>query len=112
MTSSDSRKQMLKRYVLTGAPGAGKTTLAHALRQRDYRVVDEAATDVITTQQAHGVDQPWQQLDFLEAITRLQHHRQTALVPATVAVQIYDRSPLCTLALARGQGDQRAALRP
>jgi hypothetical protein len=37
-----------------------QTTLAHALRQRGYRVVDEAATDVITTHQAHGVDQPWQ----------------------------------------------------
>lgn len=92
---------MLKRYVLTGAPGADKTTLAHALRQRSYRVVDEAATDVITAHQAWGVEQPWQRLDFLEAITRLQRERLTALVPDTVAVQIYDRSSLCTLALDR-----------
>jgi len=101
MTSSDRRKQMLKRYVLTGAPGTGKTTLAHALRQRGHSVVDEAATDVITTQRAQGVDQPWQRPDFLEAITRLQRQRQNAPVSSTVAVQIYDRSPLCTLALAR-----------
>jgi predicted ATPase len=101
MTSSDRRKQMLKRYVLTGAPGTGKTALAHALRQRGYSVVDEAATDVITSQQAQGVDQPWQRPDFPEAITRLQRQRQNAPVSSTVAMQIYDRSPLCTLALAR-----------
>ena len=92
---------MLKRYVLTGAPGGGKTVLAHALRQRGYCVVDEAATDVITAQQARGMEQPWQRPDFLEAITRLQRQRQTSPVSSTVAVQIYDRSPLCTLALAR-----------
>jgi predicted ATPase len=38
---------------------------------------------------------------LLEAITRLQRQRQTSPVSSTVAVQIYDRSPLCTLALAR-----------
>lgn len=92
---------MPKRYILTGAPGGGKTALAHALRQRGYCVVEEAATDVITTQQAQGVEQPWQRPDFLEAITRVQRHRQTAPVPIAVAVQIYDRSPLCTLALAQ-----------
>ncbi|MBV9650929.1 MAG: AAA family ATPase [Pseudonocardiales bacterium] len=92
---------MPKRYILTGAPGGGKTALAHALRQRGYCVVEEAATDVITLHQAHGVEQPWQRPDFLEAITRVQRHRQTTPVPTTVAVQIYDRSPLCTLALAR-----------
>jgi predicted ATPase len=91
---------MLKRYVLTGAPGGGKTALAHALRQRAYCVV-EAATDVITIQQAQGVEEPWQRTDFLEAITRLQRQRQIAPVRATVDTQIYDRSPLCTLALAR-----------
>jgi predicted ATPase len=92
---------MLKRYILTGAPGGGKTALAHALRQRGYYVVEEAATDVITIQQAQGVEEPWQRTDFLESITRLQRHRQIAPVRVTVDTQIYDRSPLCTLALAR-----------
>jgi predicted ATPase len=64
-------------------------------------VVEEAATDVITAQQAQDVEEPWQRPDFLEAITRLQRQRQTEPVSATVAAQIYDRSPLCTLALAR-----------
>ena len=92
---------MLKRYILTGTPGGGKTALAHTLRQRGYCVVEEAATDVITAQQAQGVEQPWQRPGFLEAITRLQRQWQTASMSVKIATQIYDRSPLCTLALAR-----------
>ena len=48
----------IRRYVLTGAPGAGKTTLADALRLRGHRVVPEAATDVVARFQAAGIDDP------------------------------------------------------
>jgi predicted ATPase len=48
---------MPRRYVLTGAPGSGKTALLAALSQRGHVVVEEAATDVITRQQARGCDQ-------------------------------------------------------
>jgi replication-associated recombination protein RarA len=43
----EERSEMLRRFVLTGAPGAGKTALAVALRDRGYVIVAEAATDVI-----------------------------------------------------------------
>jgi predicted ATPase len=75
--------------VLTGAPGAGKTTIADALRGRGHAVVREAATDVI----ARG-----HRGSFVDAILALQLERERA---ATAPVQILDRSPLCTLALAR-----------
>jgi len=42
--------------------------------------------------------------DFIDLIVGLQQQRQMAPVPATVAVQFYDRSPLCTLALAHYLG--------
>ncbi len=92
---------MLRRVVLTGAPGSGKTALLHALRQRGHVVVEEAATDVIAAQQARGIDEPWQGDDFADLIVTLQRERQTAPVPSSVLVQVFDRSPLCTLALAR-----------
>jgi predicted ATPase len=92
----------MKRYVLTGAPGAGKTSVLDALRNRGFPVVAEAATDVISQQQARGVAEPWQQDDFVDRIVALQRDR---LGPATVTApgipEVHDRSVLCTLALAR-----------
>jgi predicted ATPase len=102
----------MKRYVLTGAPGAGKTSVLGALRERGFPVVAEAATDVISRQQARGVAEPWQQDDFIDLIVALQRDR---LGPApsggapraagvqTAGTELHDRSVLCTLALARYQ---------
>lgn len=92
---------MPSRYVLTGAPGSGKTVLLRALAAHGQTVVEEAATEVITELQTDGVDEPWTRSDFCDRIVALQRRRQTAPVPPGVVVQVFDRSPLCTLALAR-----------
>ena len=91
----------IRRYVLTGAPGAGKTTLADALRLRGHCVVPEAATDVVARFQAAGIDDPEHAGQFIAEILRVQRDR-AAGVPD--AVQIHDRSPVCTVALARWLG--------
>ena len=101
---------MPSRYVLTGAPGSGKTVLLRALAAHGQTVVEEAATDVIIELQADGVDEPWTRSDFCDRIVAVQRRRQTAPVPPGVAVQFFDRSPLCTLALARYLG--RPVTRP
>jgi predicted ATPase len=90
------------RYVLTGAPGAGKTTILEHLRGRGFPVVEEAATDVIARWQAAGIAEAWRRHDFCDAIVALQRERQVQLEPG--GVQLFDRSPLCTLALARWLG--------
>ncbi|MCI4066601.1 AAA family ATPase [Micromonospora sp. R77] len=92
----------VQRYVLTGAPGAGKTTILAQLRRRGRQVVAEAATDVIADRQAAGCDEPWRRDDFLDLVVAEQARRQRAQPPGSP--QVYDRSPLCTLALARHQG--------
>jgi predicted ATPase len=94
----------MRRYIITGAPGAGKTTVLAALRERGYAVVDEAATDVNIRLQAVGRDEAWRDPGFIDAITLLQRERQERPVPAQTAVQVFDRSPICTLALARYLG--------
>jgi predicted ATPase len=96
----------MRRYILTGAPGAGKTTILAGLRERGYPVVDEAATDVIARRQREGHPEPWTAPGFLDAILDLQVRRQRQPVrrrrqPDTGPAWVFDRSPICTLALAR-----------
>jgi predicted ATPase len=95
----------MKRYVLTGAPGAGKTSVLAALPGHGLAVVAEAATDVISAQQARGVAEPWGQDGFIEQIVALQRDRLAAGGDAAgTAAEVHDRSVFCTLALARFLG--------
>jgi predicted ATPase len=91
------------RYVLTGTPGAGKTAILRLLERRGHLVVEEAATDVIAVEHALGRSRPEQDPEFLDKITALQCQRQ-ALAPADRGPVFFDRSPVCTLALARQLG--------
>ncbi|WP_261881219.1 ATP-binding protein, partial [Mycobacterium marinum] len=49
---------MTRRYILTGTPGAGKTSIVRRLAELGHAVVAEAATDVILGRQARGEDEP------------------------------------------------------
>lgn len=92
------------RYILTGAPGSGKTSILRALHDRGYLVVREAATDVIAADQSRGNDQSWADPQFIEDILALQRSRLAEPAAAGTLVQFHDRSPVCTLALARYLG--------
>src|SRR5690349_8621469 len=94
----------MRRYIITGAPGAGKTTILAALQDRGYAVVDEAATDVNLRLQTLGRDEAWRDPGFIDAIALLQKERLEQPVPPTTEVQLFDRSPICTVALARYLG--------
>ena len=90
----------MTRYILTGAPGAGKTALLRLLERRGHAMVEEAATDVIALEQALGRDQPWTDPAFIDLIVALQRQRQIAAQGAC----FFDRSPACTWALAEFLG--------
>jgi predicted ATPase len=91
----------VRRFVLTGAPGSGKTTLAEALRERGHCVIAEAATDVIARARAAGVDEPWRDPRFITDILAVQRDRERQ---GDAPVRFHDRGPLCTVALARWLG--------
>lgn len=93
---------MTRDFILTGAPGAGKTLILRQLEADGLDVVEEAATDVIALEQGHGVAEPWMRPQFIETIARLQLQRMTR--PANGGVRIFDRSLVCTLALAEFLG--------
>lgn len=89
---------MIRRFILTGAPGAGKTSILQALRARGHAVVEEAAHPMIAEMTAEGLAEPWMDPSFTDRICRLQADLRDA---ATAPLQFHDRSPVCTLALAR-----------
>jgi predicted ATPase len=70
-----------------------------ALQQRGYHVVSEAATDVIAARQLAGCDEPWAEADFIESVVGIQKRRQIEAAASGAAVELYDRSPICTAAL-------------
>ncbi len=91
---------MVKQYILTGAPGCGKTSIIDALKVNNISVVAEAATDIICERQSQGIVAPWQHAGFIDDIVRLQIQRQKARFRQDSDLCFYDRSPICTYALA------------
>lgn len=51
----------MKRYIITGAPGTGKTTLIDALRNNNFYCFEEVSRRIIISeQQTNGNKTPWE----------------------------------------------------
>ena len=90
----------MRRFIITCAPGAGKTAIIRQLELDGFGVVEEAATDVIAAGHARGTMDLWKQPSFLDAIAHLQRERQIRASAQPDEVQFHDRSVVCTAALA------------
>jgi predicted ATPase len=66
----------LKKYVLTGAPGSGKSSIILDLEARGEYIIREAAEDVIKKHQALGNKEPWLNPNFQREILALQLKRE------------------------------------
>jgi predicted ATPase len=90
----------MRRFIITGAPGAGTTAIIRQLELDGFSVVNEAATDVIAAAHAQGTVQPWAQPLFIDIIAKLQRDRQIRASYQPDEVQFHDRCAVCTAALA------------
>ena len=90
----------MRRFVITGAPGAGKTAIIRQLELDGFSVVEEAATDIIAASQAQGIDEPWKHPSFIDTIISLQRDRQIRAACQSNEIQFHDRSAVCTAVLA------------
>lgn len=90
----------MTRYILTGAPGAGKTAAIRQLEVEGFGIVEEAATDMIALWQANGIAEPWTHAEFIDAVVKLQRTRERRSADCKDSVQFHDRSVVCTAALA------------
>lgn len=90
----------MKNFILTGAPGSGKTAILRQLEVDGFSVVGEAATDVIAAAHARGMEEPWKDPSFIDDIVALQKSRQLRASCQQETVQFHDRCAVCTDALA------------
>lgn len=90
----------MKRFIISGAPGAGKTALIRELEFEGFGVVEEAATDVIAKAHAAGTPEPWTDPSFVDTVARLQQEREIWASSQPDQIQFHDRSVACTAALA------------
>lgn len=53
----------MKRYIITGAPGTGKTSLINALRDNGFYCIEEVSRNIIISEQNNkGNKTPWQDI--------------------------------------------------
>lgn len=58
-----------KFFVITGAPGSGKTALINELKRRGYRCVQEVARRIIQEQvRVNGDGVPWKNIDLFKKL--------------------------------------------
>lgn len=79
------------RYVLTGGPGCGKTSILTALEMMGEYVIPEAARDYYLLQRARGVQAPAERRDFVAEALRLHMFREGNFVLGGVVRAFLDR---------------------
>lgn len=70
---------MSEKYVLTGPPACGKTSVLLALEMSGEHVIRESAEDYIRLRQSVGIQYPWLEENFQHNVYALQHMRENRI---------------------------------
>lgn len=83
-----------KRYIITGGPGSGKTSVINDLAKKGYLIVREAATDIIEEGLNQNIKTPWIADDYHLKVSRLMNKRQDEVRNSKEMVAFFDRGHL------------------
>lgn len=81
---------MTQKYILTGGPGSGKSSIILELEAQGEHTIREAAEDIIRRNQAHGNPEPWTNPNFQKEILELQLQREQR-IPQEITRVFIDR---------------------
>ena len=85
-------------YVITGAPGTGKTAIINALKERGYSCVDEDSREIIAEQIINGGEiLPWKNQIAFENLISSKRAKQYASIPKD-GTCFFDRSTIDCIA--------------
>ncbi len=66
----------IRRFIFTGTPSSGKSSVIKELEKLGHAVIHEAATYVINIEQVKGIERPWEEPGFIDKIILMQKERQ------------------------------------
>ncbi len=89
---------MNQKYIITGAPGTGKTCIINELKERGFNCINENSREVISKEIITGGEiLPWKnQIAFENKITNLR--TQQYLASPKGGISFFDRSALDSIA--------------
>ena len=82
------------RYIITGGPGAGKTSIISSLKMRGYLVAPEAATEIIEQGLKNLIEKPWLADDYHIRMYELILKRQIEVQNSSKPIAFFDRGHL------------------
>ena len=82
------------RYIITGGPGAGKTSIINSLKMLGYLVVPEAATEIIEEGLKNNIEYPWRADDYHIRMYELISKRQKEVQNSSKSIAFFDRGHL------------------
>jgi len=89
---------MIQKYIISGAPGTGKTTIINALKKKDYYCAEEISRELITEQISIGGNiLPWKDQIAFENQIANRRYKQYLDSPEN-CICFFDRSSVDCIA--------------